>query len=395
MNIKHLSQLCCVAIITAATFSCTPKTAEEKLDSTLKEAMEKNRAIGMAVAAVKDGKIIFAKSFGYKDRENKIELKNDDLFRIASISKSFTATAIMQMVEQGKIDLEGDVSKYLGFPIRNPTYPTIPITIRMLLSHSSSLNDSEGYFTINVINPDSSSTHINAYSDWEPGTKYDYCNLGFNTLGTILERVSGERFDQYIVNHILKPVGAYGGYNVGELDSTKFVTLYEEQPDGSFTPSPDAYAKRTAQIANYHFGYSAPIFSPTGGMKISATDLAKVMMMHMNLGKIAQPGSPDSLQVIDRHSAELMQTKMISPTAEGDSYGFALRISDRLIDGKTMIGHTGSAYGVYTTMFWDQERKNGFVVLISGCKSTRNHTFIALNRQATNAMAQYLTHLAQ
>lgn len=394
MDFQYLSKLFCAAVITVTTFSCTPKTAEEKLDSTLKNAMKKNNAIGMAVAAVKDGKIVYTKSFGYKDRENKIELKNDDIFRIASISKSFTATAIMQMVEQGKINLEEDVSTYLGFKVQNLSYPNVPITIRMILSHSSSINDTEGYFAINVLNPDSSATYTNAYNNYEPGTKYDYCNLGFNTLGTILERVSGERFDQYIVNHILKPIGAYGGYNVNDLDSTKFVRLYEEQPDGSFIYSPDAYAKRTSQIANYHFGHSTPVFSPTGGMKISATDLAKVMIMHMNLGKIAMEGSADSLQIIDRHSSELMQTKMISPTNEGDAYGFAIRISDQLIDGKTMIGHTGSAYGVYTTMFWDKERKNGFIVLINGSKASREKTFIALNRQATNAMAQYLIHIA-
>lgn len=395
MNPNYFFKLPAIIAFAAILFSCSQSVTEEQLNTQLTSAMEKNGAIGMAVAAVKDGKIVYANSFGYKDRENKIALKNDDIFRIASISKSFTATAIMQMVEQGKINLEGDVSDYLGFPVRNPAYPNIPITIRMLLSHSSGLNDSEGYFTINVINPDSSATFAKAYNDYEPGTKYDYCNLGFNTLGTILERVSGERFDQYIVNNILKPIGVYGGYNVGELDSARFVKIYEEQPDGSFLHSPDAYAKRTREIANYNFGYSTPIFSPTGGLKISATDLAKVMMMHMNLGKVVQADSPDSIKIIDRHSAELMQTKMISPTDEGDAYGFAIRISDQLIDGKTMIGHTGGAYGVYTTMFWDKERKMGFVVLISGCKELREKSFIALNRQATGAMAQYVEHLNQ
>lgn len=390
MKSKHFLKLFAIVAIAAGMFSCNQTTKEEQLNTELKSIMEKNEAIGLAVAVVKDGEIIYTNSLGYKDLDNKIELRNDDLFRIASISKSFTATAIMQMVEQGKIDLEGDVSNYLGFPVRNPQYPNIPITIRMLLSHSSSLNDSEGYFTINVINPDSSATHTKAYNNYEPGTKYEYCNLGYNTLGTILERVSGERFDQYIVNNILTPIGAYGGYNVNDLDSSKFVKLYDYQGDGRFLYSPDAYEKRTEQIANYKFGYSTPIFSPTGGLKISAQDLAKVMIMHMNLGKVAQANSPDSIQIIDKHSAELMQTRIISPTTEDDAYGFALRISDKLIDGKTMIGHTGSAYGVFSTMFWDKDRKIGFVTITNGCKPLRDNTYIAINRQATNAL---LTHL--
>ncbi|MEG0891632.1 MAG: serine hydrolase domain-containing protein [Bacteroidales bacterium] len=379
-----------ITISAASLFSCAQLTKEEQLNNELKSIMEKNEAIGLAVAAVKDGKIIYTNSFGYKDKENKIELKNEDIFRIASISKSFTATAIMQMVEQGKIDLEGDVSQYIGFPVRNPAYPQIPITIRMLLSHSSSLNDSEGYFKINVINPDSSATFAKAYNSYEPGTKYDYCNLGYNTLGTILERISGERFDQYIVNHILKPIGVYGGYNVEELDSTKFVKIYEYQPNGTFLYAPEAYAKKTKEIATYKMGFSTPIFSPTGGLKISAQDLAKVMIMHMNLGKIKNPNTPDSIQIIDKHSAELMQTKIISPTNEGDAYGFAIRISDQLIDGKTMIGHTGGAYGVFTAMFWDKDKKIGFVTMTNGCKENREKHFISLSRQATNAMYTYL-----
>ena len=154
----------------------------QKTDKELEEIMKRNQAVGLTVVAVKDGKIIYHKSLGYKDLENKKQLADGDLFRIASISKSFTATSIMQLVEQGKIDLNGDASDYIGFKIRNPKYPDTKITIKMLLSHSSSLNDSEGYFSLNAINPDSSKTWKKAYNNYMPGTQYEYCNLGFNPL---------------------------------------------------------------------------------------------------------------------------------------------------------------------------------------------------------------------
>src|SRR5690606_5078702 len=106
------------------------------------------------------------------------------------------------------------------------------------------------------------------------------CNLGFNMIGTIIERISGKRFDHYIKDNILSPLGLYGGYNVNELDSERFVTLYNyDKQIQRFEPSPSAYAKRTEDIENYVMGYSAPIFSPTGGMKISAPDLATYMTM--------------------------------------------------------------------------------------------------------------------
>lgn len=391
MQLRHILGVMAAALLIPGLSACSQPSKQEVLEKEIAALMEKNNAVGLAVVAVQNDSIVYNNSFGYKNLENKTELKNGDLFRIASISKSFTATAILQLVEQGKIFLEGDVSDYLGFPVRNPQYPDIPITIRMLLSHASSLNDSEGYFNLNVINPDSSATWAGAYNNYEPGTKYEYCNLGYNTLGTILEKVSGERFDQYIVNHILKPLEVYGGYEVTSLDSARFVTLYEYMPDSTFQASPNAYAKRTKEIENYKFGYSTPVFSPTGGLKISAQDLAKVMMMHMNLGKAPKPGSSDSIQIIDRHSAELMQTRMIYPTDEGDAYGFAIRISDQLLPGYTMAGHTGSAYGVFTSMFWDKDRKFGFVVMTNGCNAQRDHNFMTIHRDAAAALKRYIS----
>src|SRR5574344_749680 len=354
----------------------------QNIEKNLEEILVRNKAVGLAVVAVKDGKIIYHKSLGYKDLENSIPLADGDLFRIASISKSSTATAIMQLVEKGKIELEGDVSDYIGFKVRNPNFPDTKITIKMLLSHSSSLNDSEGYFNLNVINPDSSKSWTKAYNNYKPGTKYEYCNLGYNTLGTILERVSGERFDKYIVNHILNPIGVYGGYEVGSLDSTKFVKIYEyNRADSSYTWSPDAYAPRKKEIENYVFGYTTPIFSPTGGMKISALDLAKVMIMHMNYGTYGQT------QIISKESAELMQSPLIVTDAEDNGwYGFAIRTTNDLIEGHTMIGHTGGAYGVFTSMFWDKERKFGVIAITNGCNERRDHHFMSIHRECAQAL---------
>src|SRR5690625_2170856 len=177
-----------------------------------------------------------------------------------------------------KLSLQDDVSDLIGFEIRNPRYPNKVITLEMLLSHTSSLNDSEGYFSLDAIDPSTNPDWKNCYNDYEPGDGYQYCNLNFNIAGTILERISGERFDHYIVNHILQPLDIYGGYNVDELDRSLFATIYDYQPESAtFSPSPAAYASRKEDIDNYTKGRSAPIFSPTGGLKISAPGLARYM----------------------------------------------------------------------------------------------------------------------
>lgn len=376
---KKLFQLAVVAIVVMQLVACG-ESKEDALNKQIEKTMAEHQSIGLAVAAVKDGEIIYSHSFGYKDMDAKTPLENGDMFRIASISKSFTATALMQMAEEGMINLDDEVSKYVGFPVVNPKFPDTKITLKMLLSHSSSMNDSEGYFTLNAINPDSTMTSAGAYNDYEPGRQYEYCNLGYNTLGTILERVSGERYDQYVIKHILEPIGAKGGYLVADLDSTKLVKLYSFQADSTFKYSPAAYQQSADFLDRYVQGVTTPAFSPTGGLKISANDLAKVMAMHMNLGAVN-----DSIRVISEESAKSMQSLFSHPTEDGElGYGYALRTTENLIPGLVMVGHTGSAYGVYTSMFWDAERNFGIVTMTNGCNPFRENEFVSLTRTITN-----------
>ncbi|RZK44223.1 MAG: class A beta-lactamase-related serine hydrolase [Pedobacter sp.] len=337
--------------------SCYAIAQFTKTDMELQELFKKTNSVGMSVAVVKNGKLLYSNSYGFKDIEKNIQLQDQDIFRIASISKSFSATAIMQLIEAKKISLEDDFGKLVGFKVRNPKFPEKVITLKMVLSHTSSINDSEGYFNLDAINPEKGKNWEKCYSGYEPGTKYSYCNLNFNMVGAVIEKISGERFDNYIKKHILEPLDIYGGYWVEALEQNRFVTLYEyNSTSKQFVASPLAYAPRTEEIKNYVIGYSTPIFSPTGGMKISASDLAKYMTMHMNYGKY------NGKRIISKKSAKLMQTKI----SDEEEYGLAIRSSDKLIDGKTLKGHTGSAYGLFSAMFFDPKEKFGIVVITNG-----------------------------
>ena len=371
------------AVALAAMFACTSK--QDQFNEEVKAIMERNNNVGLALVAVNNGEVVLNETYGVKNIETGEPIAKDDIFRIASISKSFCATAVMQLVEQGKLSLDQDVSELVGFEVRNPNFPDKVITVKMLLSHTASMSDANGYFSLNAMNPDSSATWKQAWNSYAPETGYEYCNLGYNTLGTIVERVSGERYDQYIVNHILNPIGVYGGYEVLSLDSTKFVNIYTwDGEKNEYIHKPAAYATKEKEIENYVFGVSTPVFSPTGGLKISAQDLAQVMKMHMNLGT-AENGT----QIISKESAEAMQSIVAPKTDEGDAYGFAIRTSNQLLDGHTMIGHTGGAYGVYTSMFWNSERNFGFVVMTNGCNGRYDNNFMAIHRECVAAMHKY------
>ncbi|HEY1010904.1 MAG: serine hydrolase domain-containing protein [Daejeonella sp.] len=350
--------LSCITLSASAQFT--------KAEDDIRQIMKEQDIVGMSLAVVKGGDIIYNNSFGYNNIEQGRMLANSDIFRIASISKSFSATAIMQLAEAGKLSLDDDFSKLVGFKVRNPNFPHAVITLRMVMSHTSSINDSQGYFNLDVINPDKNPDWAKCYNKYAPGAGYQYCNLNYNMVGTVIERISGERFDNYIKRHILSPLGLYGGYNVDSLDKSRFVTLYEhDAKNKKFTPSPQAYASRGEIISKYVMGYTTPVFSPTGGMKISANDLAKYMRMHMHQGK------SDGVRIISKKSSRVMQTRI----ANVENYGLALGINrEDIIPGEKMTGHTGSSYGLYSIMFFNQKKDFGFVVIVNGSSTAGQNT---------------------
>ena len=352
---------------------------QEQTEAGIRQIMQEGKAVGLSVAVVKKGKMVYNQSFGMKSMEDNQPMTNDCIFRIASISKSFSATSIMQLVEAGKVSLDADVSEILGFKVRNPRYPDVVITLKLMMSHLSSINDSQGYFSFDAINPAKNPDWAKCYNTYAPGKGYQYCNLNYNMLGAVIEKVSGERFDRYVKKHVLDPLGLYGGYYVEELDKSKFATLYAYDSSGKFIPSPGAYQQRAEVIAAYKMGESTPVFSPTGGMKISARDLARYMTMHMNFGK-------NGKRIISKKSATAMQT----PLSSDEGYGLALEVTEKMISGRQLTGHTGVAYGLYSAMFFDPKEKWGIVVITNGCDPRYDNGYNAFIRQMVNHLYEQM-----
>ena len=253
-----------------------------EFEEEIQSYMDSRSTVGLCVIVTRADTIFYKNYFGYKDVDSRSKIDDKTLFRIASISKSFSSVAIMQLIEQGKVTLDTDASTLLPFKLRNPNYPDTPITVEMLLDHTSSLCDYNGYGTLDVINT-SYKNYAKAYRNRAPGSGYEYCNLNYSILGAIIEKLSGERFDKYIKAHILDPLGIDGGFCCDDLNSQRFASIYTVNASG--TPAKSAaYSNLGSKLNTYTIGYDAPLFSPAGGMKISAPDLAKYMIMHRNFG---------------------------------------------------------------------------------------------------------------
>ena len=381
-----LSIVAFIMLLTA----CKP-TPQQLTNQAIKDVIDEFQAVGISAVVVKDGKIVYNEAFGYKDLETKTPLAKDDLMRIASISKSFTATSLLQLVEKGIISLDDDVSDLIGFKIRNPHHPDFPITLKMVLSHTASIKDKDDYFTLDHLNPAVYGDCEESYFDYKPGEGYNYSNMGLNLAGTILEKVSGVRFDNYVRENVIRKLGLYGGHNVDSLDNSKFARIYNWR-DGEFVESQGAYRSTTDKMASYIHGYSAPIFSPTGGVKISAQDLAVYMMMHMNYGEY------NGVRIISEESAKAMQTPVWRmENSEEDQYGLCLNEFINYIDdekyntpGHYPVGHTGGAYGLNSIMIWSPADRWGIVAMTNGYKSVEGKSFLK-----TIANAIYNAHIKE
>ena len=367
----------------ALTILAHAETKQQNISQAIFSVFDEFQAVGISVAIVQNGQLVYNQSFGYKDLATATLLSNDDVMRIASISKSFTATALMQLVDRGIISLSDDVSDLIGFTIRNPHHPNTPITLRMLLSHTASIRDKEDYFTLDHLNPAVYGDCVESYYSYAPGEGYNYSNMGLNLAGAILERVSGVRFDRYIRDSIILPLGLYGGHNIDDLDASRLTPIYK-RVDGAYVAS-SAYGSVAHRLGSYVMGYSTPMFSPTGGVKISAHDLAMYMLMHMNYGHL------NCTRIISTESAKAMQTPVWNIQGKGDEqYGLCLKefvdfvdIAAYNVPGHYPVGHTGGAYGLRSIMIWSPTEGWGIVAMTNGYTNVPGKDFL---QTLTNAI---------
>ena len=377
---------------------------------------------GLAVVAVRGDEVVYEGYFGHRTfdetgRTGVLPVDRDTRFRVASISKTVTGIGVMRLAEKGLLDLDADLSGRLGFVLRNPHYPEAAITARMLLSHTSSLRDADFYFPPfphrieELFVPPGRHYQGGAHfagpsGNNAPGRRYCYCNLGYGLLGTCIERISGRRFDRYMQEEVLDPLGIDGSYNVNLISEAGFGTispLYRKAPGGEgpwdprgpWIPQVDDFrGVRPAMpvrvdaapgaprptLEDYVLGTNGALFSPQGGLRISALDLSKIMRVLMNDGASA------GVRLLEGRTVGAMmsrQWKHDPGKNNGEVSGFTretglalMHTSDTRDDqgsdfvvedgGVNLWGHHGDAYGLLGGMLFEPEEKWGFLYLIGG-----------------------------
>lgn len=318
---------------------------EAFVDGIMRAHMEANHIAGATFSFVKDGEIFFAKGYGYADIENETPVKADEtMFRPGSISKLFTWTAVMQLYEQGKLDLDADINVYLeAFKIPD-TYQE-PITIKHLMSHTPgfeemiddmAVRESDDLWTLEKY----LSTNIPARI-LPPGKLTAYSNYGTALAGYIVQEVSGMLFEEYVEKNIFEPLGMRTSTFRQPLPSH-----LEEKMSQGYTYKKGVFNREIFEFLNG--------IAPAGALSSCATDMANFMIAHLQLGRFGEN------KILEEQTAHLMQSLLFTnhPEVNGNAYGFWELKANNL----RTIEHGGDTIWFHSLLVLIPEKNAGFFV---------------------------------
>jgi len=310
-------------------------------DGVLNIELERDDIAGAVVSVVKEGKVLFEKGYGYADvAKRKPVSPQDTLFRPGSVSKLFTSTAVMQLVEQGKLNLDQDVNEYLDFKIP-PTFPRA-VTLRHLLTHTAGFE--EVLKDLFSRTPQSLGQYVRTHVPariYPPGTIGAYSNYGVALAGYIVQRVSGEPFDRYVQNHIFNPLGMAHS------------TFSQPLPPSLAPLMSDGYKLASSDPKPFEL---IPA-SPAGALSTSGDDMSHFMIAHL------QDGRYDDAQVLRPETVKLMHSRQYAgaPALEG----IAICFFEESRNGHRIIGHGGDTIYFHSDLHLILDANVGFFISVN------------------------------
>jgi CubicO group peptidase (beta-lactamase class C family) len=292
------------------------------LDRTLSAQLKNNHIPGATISVVKGGSLLFAKGYGNADLQHGKQVSaTTTLFRIASVSKLFTWTAVMQLAEQGKVDLHIDINHYLKTFQIPATYPQ-PITLAHLLTYTAGFEEKGGADTTNPKDLEPLGTWLASHIPTRvhpPGELASYSNYNAALAGYIVEQVSGLSFDHYIEEHIYRPLGM------------SYSTFRQPIPISLSANQAKGYTYKGGSYQTTPFQYL--LDAPAGAMNSTATDMAKFMIAHLQDGRLGNTRILQAATVQDMHRRHFTN----DPRIPGMAYGFY----ENSVNNQQMIAHGG------------------------------------------------------
>ena len=375
---------------------------EDDLMQFIESVMQTHLIPGLSVSIVKDDNIVWEKYLGYANINENIFVDENTMFILASISKTITATALMQLFENDFFELDDDIDDYLPFNVNHPDYPLVPITFKMLLTHSSGIKDNWnvmtyydgdsqiglGYYLNQYLTPGGQFYNSNLnFTNSMPGTSYTYSNNGAALIGLLVEELSNQSFNNYCSENIFEPLSMNNAFwFLSEIDNLDQVALPYQMTSGSgescfiigcgiydqsnpcFCDSvcteygdccydyedvcgEDGTGSNPGNLTEYeHYGYAD---YPSGQLRTTSNNLAKFISAYMNNGIY------EGVRILDPETIELIKT-IHYPTVNA-MQGLMWYYKNE--NGRTLFGHNGGDIGASTDMFISFSDNLGVVLL--------------------------------
>jgi CubicO group peptidase (beta-lactamase class C family) len=302
---------------------------EAFLDALIPAQLQNRDIAGAVVAVVKDGQILLAKGYGYADFAAKKPVTADQtLFRPGSISKVFTTTAVMQLVEQGKLDLDRDINDYLDFAIPK-TYPA-PITLRRILTHTAGFEETlKNLFAPSAAEMPPLRAYLVAAMPariFPPGKVPSYSNYALTLAGYIVERVSGEPFDKYVAAHILAPL---------KMDHSSFA---QPLPENLVAGMSQGYLAAAQGARKFEFVTA----SPAGALSATASDMSRFLLALLGEGTL------EGATILKPETVRAMETRQFE--LHPALHAMGLILMDYSMNGQRVVGHGGDTIFFHSDM---------------------------------------------
>ena len=340
------------------------------VESKLERVLRRYAAMGACVCVIENGAVSYTYCYGTA-RNGNTPITPDTCFQVGSISKLVSAIGLMRLVEQGKATLEDELGALLGFEVRNPAYPDTPVTLRQLLTHTAGLRNSGDYtqaLSGDVLPLPQALGQRAGYAfmaQTEPGSRREYCNFGGGLAGSLIERLSGQKLDEYMTANVFAPLGITAAYQPGLLPKgTPIANLYA-MPERRLTK------QLIDEPAMPEGDWERDYVFTAGKLTISAPDLSKLMIV------LCDGGICGDARILGESTVQEMltpQNNRLSVACESGNGLFVNIITDDQVQGRVMYGHGGKANGMLCAAYVDPTDRTGVVMLTNGCynKSSRN-----------------------
>lgn len=361
-RLRCLLLLLCLALPGAAA------GAEGAVEEQLARMFEKYSTLGASVAVFQNGSVTYTYTYG-QIRPGGPEVTADTVFQVGSISKMVACIGLLQLMDAKDVSLDDELGDVLGYEVRNPYYPQVPVTLRQLMTHTASLQDASDYnraldgrglplkslFTLEG---------RAVFLQQRPGARRLYSNFGGGLIGSLIEALSGRTLDDYMSEKVFEPLGITAAYQASRLAPDVPVADLYYMPQRRLAKR---VREETPALRDYCF--------TAGKLTISAPDLCKILIA------LCDGGVCGDARILKESQTQEMLTPQNytgSVTCESENGLFINIITDDEVEGRTLYGHGGKANGMLCAAYFDPSDRTGVVMLTNGCQNKSMHNGVGM-----------------